>query len=164
VRIAEIAGTGGRIAVAAASPASLLALFLEVVSLARAGGAEVPDLPDIGPVRADGRSGRSIRWVGGVATVTDGRSLCATRDGEAAREWLFVIPRPALVVAEPPFAEVAWEAGIEVVAVAGLDRAALAIAAVRGERCTLVPVRPDREPAAYETLVACIRQGATVQV
>ncbi len=163
-RIAAVAGAGGRIAFAVATPASLLPLFLSAAELARACGGDVADLPDAGPVRADGRTDRAIRWLGGVATVTDGGSLCATRDGEAAREWLFVIPRPALVVAEPPFAEVAWEAGLEVVVLASLDRAALAIAAACGDRCTLVPLRTDRAPAAYDTVVACLHQGATPQV
>ena len=44
------------------------------------------------------------------------------------------MPRPALVVADGPFADVAWEAGIDVIALAGLDRPALAVAANRDGR------------------------------
>ncbi len=148
-RIRAVGAAAGRIAVATAAPASLLPLHLAFVRLARASGAEVPDLADVGPIRADGRAPRFLRWVDGVAAVTDGQALCATSDGEAAREWMFVLPRPALVVGDGPFAEVAWEAGVEVVALAGLDRGGLAVAAARGERCILVPLRTDRAPRAY---------------
>jgi hypothetical protein len=153
-RVRAVGAAGGRVAVATAAPASLLTLHLAFVHLARAAGADVPDLADVGPLRADGRTQRFLRWVDGVAAVTDGHALCATRDGEAAREWLFVLPRPALVVGDGPFAEIAWEAGLEVVALAGLDRGALAVAATRGERCTLVPLRTDRAPRAYSSVIS----------
>jgi hypothetical protein len=158
-RIRAVGAAGGRIAVATAAPASLLPLHLAFVRFARAAGADVPDLPDVGPLRADGRSPRFLRWVDGVAAVTDGHALCATGDGEAAREWLFVLPRPALVVADGPFAEVAWEAGVEVVVLAGLDRGGLAVAAARGERCTLVPLRTDRAPRAYSSVISGLEPG-----
>jgi hypothetical protein len=153
-RIGAVGAAGGRIAVATAAPASLLSLYLAFVRLARAAGADVPDLADVGPIRADGRSPRFLRWIDGVAAVTDGHALCATGDGEAAREWLFVLPRPALVIGDGPFAEVAWEAGVEVVALAGLDRGGLAVAAARAERCTLVPLRTDRAPRAYSGVIS----------
>jgi hypothetical protein len=151
-RIRTAARAGARIAVATARPASMLGLHLAAASMARDLGAELVDLADVGPLRADGRARRYVRWTGGVAAVTDGEALLATRDAEAAREWMFVIPRPALVVADGSFAEAAWEAGVEVVAFAGLDRAGLAIAAARGVRCTLVPLRTDRPPRNYRPL------------
>jgi hypothetical protein len=157
-RVRAVAASGARIAVATARPASLLMLHLAFARLARRHGGDLAELADFGPIRADGRTPRWLRWVGGVAVVSDGDALCATRDGEAAREWAFAIPRPALVIADGPFAEVAWENGIEVVALAGLDRPALAVAAAKGNRCTLVPLRTDRSANAYgvlEDLVAC---------
>jgi hypothetical protein len=112
----------------------------------------VIDLPDFGPIRADGRTPRWLRWIGGIAVVTDGRALCDTAGGEAAREWMFAVPRPALVVADGPFAEVAWEAGVEVVALAGLDRPGLALASAREGRALVVPMRTDRPARAYAPL------------
>ena len=158
-RVAEIAAGGGRIAIATAAPASLLTLHLAFVRSALTHGGDVVDLADFGPIRADGRTPRWLRWIGGVAVVSDGRALCDTRDGEAAREWVFAIPRPALVVADGPFAEVAWESGIEVVALAGLDRPALAVAAARGGRCTLVPMRTDRPARSYRPVEALVDAG-----
>jgi hypothetical protein len=129
-------------------------MYLAFAALARAHEGELIDLADFGPIRADGRTSRWLRWIGGVAVVSDGRALCATDDGEAAREWLFAMPRPALVVADGPFAEVAWEGGIEVVAMAGLDRPALAVAVAdaRDGRGLVVPLRTDRPARAYAVI------------
>ncbi|HTL83701.1 MAG TPA: phosphatase [Acidimicrobiia bacterium] len=151
-QIEEVGRGGGRIAVATASPASVLPLAQAFARLARGAGGELEVLPDAGPIRVDGRSGRALRWVDGVASVTDGQGLLATRDGEAAREWFFVLRRPSLVVADGPFAEVAWAMGVPVVALAPPERGALAIAAARADRCLVVPVRMDREPRCYGPL------------
>jgi hypothetical protein len=150
--VQKVAATGARIAIATSAPASLLTLHLAFARLAQAQGGEVVDLVDFGPIRADGRAGRSLRWFSGVAVVSDGDGLCATRDGEAAREWLFAMPRPALVIADGPFAEVAWESGIDVVAFAGLDRLGLAVAAARRGAGIVVPMRTDLPARSYRVL------------
>jgi hypothetical protein len=148
-RVLEVGATGARIALATARPASLLTVHIAWARLAAAAGADVVDLPDFGPIRADGRTQRWLRWIGAVAVVSDGRALCDTADGEAAREWIFAVPRPALVVADGPFAEVAWETGVEVVALAGLDRPGLAVASAREGRGLVVPMRTDRPARGY---------------
>jgi hypothetical protein len=152
VHVQKVAATGARIAIATTAPASLLTLHLAFARLAKAQGADVVDLVDFGPIRADGRAGRSLRWFSGVAVVSDGDGLCATRDGEAAREWLFAMPRPALVIADGPFAEVAWESGIDVVAFAGLDRLGLAVAAAHRGAGIVVPMRTDLPARSYRIL------------
>jgi hypothetical protein len=153
-RVCDVAATGARIAIATSAPASLVTLHLAFARLAQDHGGEVVDLADFGPIRADGRNPRWLRWLGGVAMVSDGDALCATRDGEVAREWMFAMPRPALVVADGPFAEVAWESGVDVVAFAGLDRLGLAVAAATARRETgiVVPMRTDRAARAYRVL------------
>ena len=158
-QVCEAAARGARVAIATARPASLMTMHLAFARLAGAHGAEVVDLADFGPIRADGRTPRWLRWVSGVAVVSDGHALFGTRDGEAAREWMFAIPRPSLVIADGPFAEVAWESGVEVVAFAGLDRPGLAVASALGGRCTFVPIRtdcPSRDYRAIEDLIACL--------
>ena len=162
-RVRAVAASGSRIAFVTANPASLLTVHLAFARLARAAGAEVVDLADFGPIRADGRTSRTLRWVGGVAVVSDGKALCHTSDGEAAREWMFAIPRPALVVADGPFAEVAWENGVEVVAFAGLERLGLAVAAARAGRGTLVPMRTDRPTRSYAAIEALVEVPVEVQ-
>jgi hypothetical protein len=149
-RVRAVAREGGTIACATASPAHLLPLHLALARVAREHGATLVDLPDVGPIRADGRAGRSLRWIDGVAVLTDGEALYPLRQGDAAREWWFMLHRPALVVADGPFAEIAADAGAELVAFAGLERAALAVVAVHTRRGTVVPLRTDRPSRAYE--------------
>ena len=152
-RVSEVANANARIAFATSLPASLLPAHLAIARFARISGAEVPDDDDAGPMRVDGRADRHLRWVDGVAVLTDGRSLLSVRGLEAAQEWLFMIPRPALVIADGPYADVAVEAGIEVIAFAGLDHCSLAIAPSRTRRCLVVPMWTDRAPAAYRPLL-----------
>jgi len=152
-RIVEVASAGARLSFATSRPGSLITVCLALVRLARRCGGDVADGDDSPPLRADGRAGRGIRWVDGVAVVTDGQSLCATRGPEAPREWLFLVPRPALVVADGPFADVAIDAGIEVIAPAGLDHCSLAVAQLRGRACSIIPMWTDRPPGAYRPLL-----------
>jgi hypothetical protein len=159
-RVRAVGERGGRIGIATAAPASLLPLLLAFARLARHAGAEVVDCPDVGPMRADGRSSRWIRWVDGVAAVTDGEALCSTHDRGVAQEWLFVAPRPALTIADGVFADAAAAAGLEVVALAGLDRSALALTIHRSGG-TLVPLRTDRPTRAYAPVVAALHQASS---
>jgi len=150
-RIAEVAGTGANIAFATSRPASLITVYLALARMARISGGTVDDDDDSSPLRVDGRADRELRWVDGVAMVTDGESLCSTRGPEAAREWVFLAPRPALVVADGPYADAALAAGIEVIAFAGIDHCSLAVE--RSGCCTVVPMWTDRPPAAYRPLL-----------
>ncbi|MDQ1511596.1 MAG: hypothetical protein QOG50_3440 [Actinomycetota bacterium] len=152
-RVSEVANANARIAFATSLPASLLTVHLAIARFARISGAEVPDDDDAGPLRVDGRADRHLRWVDGVAVVTDGQSLLSVRGLEAAQEWLFMIPRPALVVADGPYADVAVEAGIEVIAFAGLEHCSLAVAPSRTRHCLVVPMWTDRPPGAYRPLL-----------
>jgi hypothetical protein len=161
-RIGVVGAAGGRVALATAAPASLLPLLFAFARLVRGAGGEVVDCADVGPMRADGRSGRFLRWVGGVGAVTDGESLCATHDGAVAREWLFVVPRPALVIADGVFAEASVSAGLEVVALAGLDRSALAIS-VHAALGLVVPMRTDCPARAYAPVIVALDPPATDQ-
>ena len=152
-RISEVASVNARIAFATSVPASLLTFHLALARFARISGAEVADEEDSTSMRVDGRADRHLRWVDGVAVVSDGQSLSAVRGSEAAMEWLFLIPRPALVIADGPYADVAVEAGIEVIALAGLDHCSLAVAPAAGRPSSIVPMWTDRAPAAYRPLL-----------
>ncbi len=77
---------------------------------------------------------------------------------------MFLAGRPSLVVADGPFAVAAVDAGVEVVAFAGLDRVELAVPAVRtraqhGNGCLVVPVHGGRAPRAYAPLVALLERA-----
>jgi hypothetical protein len=152
-RISAVAEVNGRVALATSLPASLLTFHLALARFARISGADVADGDDAGPMRVDGRADRYLRWVDGVAVVTDRQSLCTVRALEAAQEWLFMIPRPALVIADGPYAEVAVDAGIEVIALAGLEHCSLAVGSGKNRRCLVVPMWTDRAPGAYRPLL-----------
>jgi hypothetical protein len=148
-RILEVANTGGDVAFATARPASLLPLHCALADVADEAGATVLQLRESGPI---GAGGRRLRWLDGVAVVTDGVQLFGDDDVHAAEELLFALPRPDLVVADRCFAGVALNAGFEVVAFADLDAMALAVAAHRGRALRLVPLDERRPPAAYDAL------------
>lgn len=160
-RIDAVARAGGRVAFATARPAAMLALHAGLARVARERGAEVVEEDDAGPLRVDGRMPRWLRWIDGVACVTDGDSLLAAQRSDAGTEWLFVVGRPALVVADGPFAECALEQGIDTVGFGGLDRPGLLVAATREPGACAVPVHPGRPPRAYalvgEAFVAAFR-------
>jgi hypothetical protein len=158
-KLAAVTASKRRIAFATASPASLLPFHLALVQLVRDAGGVIAEQDDSGPIRVEGRASRWLRWLDGVAVVTDGRSVLAAGDGEAARELVFVLERPAVVVADGAFAEAAWEAGVDVVAIAGLDRCALAVPAHTHDRALLIPARTDRPATAYRPLLEALRQG-----
>jgi hypothetical protein len=151
-----VARAGGRIAFASAQPASLLSLQSALARRARSWGGSIDDSDDAGPMRVDGRGPRWLRWIDGVAVVTDGASVLATTGADAAEEWMFLTGRPTLVVADGAFAPSAVRAGIEVVAFAGLDRIDLAIPAARAQGCLVVPVHGGRSPRAYEPLTTVL--------
>jgi histidinol phosphate phosphatase hisN-like protein len=150
--IVDVASTGAPIAFATSRPASLLTFYLALARLARISGGDVIDDDDSGPIRVDGRAARAIRWVDGVAMVTDGESLCGTRGLEAPQEWLFLMHRPALVIADGPYADAALDAGLDVVALGGLEHCSLVVGR-RAPRCLVVPLWTDRGPAAYRPLI-----------
>jgi hypothetical protein len=148
-RLLEVARARATLAFATARPASLLPLHCALADAAADAGGTVLQLRESGPI---GAGGRRLRWLDGVAVLTDGVQLFGDDDVHAAEELLFALPRPDLVVADRCFAGVALAAGLEVVAFADLDAVALAVAAHRGRAVRVVPLDERRPPAAYEPL------------
>lgn len=152
-RVADVAGRGGRIALATGRPASLLPLLQCVAAHAGAAGGDL--LRAASPATSPGagrRGSRQIWWIGAVAVVTDGTALLPDDGVDAGRVLLFDLPRPDLVVADLGFAGHALAEGVETVAPADLDAVALAVAAHRGLPVTLVPMDTGRPAPAYEPL------------
>lgn len=154
-RILEVADAGGGIAFATTRPASLLPLHCALADAAAHAGATVLQVRESGPI---GAGARRLRWLDGVAVVTDGVQLLGDDDVHAAEELLFALPRPDLVVADRCFAGVALNTGVEVVAFADLDALALAVAAHRGRAVRVVPLDERRPPASYEPLRQRLRE------
>jgi hypothetical protein len=152
-RVLEIARAGGRLAFATTRPASLLGVHRALADAADDAGGEV-----LHASSASIDETRRIWWVDGVAVVTDGESLLADTSVTAADEWLFVLPRPDLVVADRAFAGRALATGLEVVALADLDAVALAVAAWRGLAVRVAPLDQHRTPSAYEPLLGVLEE------
>jgi Phosphatase len=156
-RVLEVARAGGRIAFATTRPASLLHLYRAVVAAAQAEGAAVLSAEETAVIRP---GGQRLWWIDQIAVLTDGVSLLGHDHVEAARELLFVLERPDLVVADRTFAGVALASGLEVVAFADLDAVALAVAAWRGRSVRVVPLDDHRPPLAYQPLIELLDELA----
>jgi Phosphatase len=155
-RVLEVARGGGRLAFATARPASLLGLHQALAAAAAGVGGDVLDAEQSPPLDA---RGRRLWWIDGVATVTDGESLLADHTVASAEEWLFVLPRPDLVVADHCFAGTAAGMGHEVVAFADLDAIALAVASWRGMAVRVIPLDERRAPQAYAPLLELLDEA-----
>jgi len=154
-RLAAVASRGGRVALATARPASLLACYCGLAAALTSAGARVTDVGVFGPVTGN----RSLWWVDAVAVVTDGVSLLADLDGACADDWLFAVGRPDLVVADRGFAAAAVGAGLETIAFADVDAVILGVAARRDRPVRVIPVDEQRPPGAYEPLVEALTAG-----
>lgn len=155
VRVLEVAREGGRLACATARPASLLGIHRALAAAAAGAGGDVLGAASSAPIEPHGYR---LWWFDGVATVTDGVSLLGDVVVEAADELLFLLPRPDLVVADGVFAGRAVAAGFEVVALAGLDAVALAVAVWRGMAIRVVPLDEHRSPASYAPLLGLLAE------
>lgn len=154
-RVVDVSARGGRLILATGRPASLLPLYQAMAALAAGIGADVLADDQTSPFPPGARhspNARRIRWFGGVAVVTDGRSLLADDDIEAARELFFHLPGADLVMADHAFAGLAIAREIETVALADLDGMALGLVVDDGLPVTLVPCSDSEAPAAYDSL------------
>ncbi len=152
-RLAAVARAGERVIFATARPASLLGVHTALAGRARAAGATVLTIEREGPVRARGRSDRSLFWIDGVAVLSDGSDLLAHDEADLWRDIDFAVGRAELVVTDGPLGGGALAAGFEVVALADLPLVALGVAAGRGASITVVPLVTERSPARYGPLI-----------
>ena len=106
--------------------------------LARSFGARLAHAP----------SRRRIGHVGGIAIVTDGRSMYHTHAGTAMERMLAQV-RPDLVVADHGFAGTAIAAGIETIAFADVNDPALMVAHRAGQFEHLVVMEDNSDPDDY---------------
>jgi hypothetical protein len=153
-RVLEVAREGGRLAFATGCPASLFVLHRALARAATDAGGNVFASAESAALDERGRHATRLRWLDQVAVVSDGRALLGDdRTRRAAEELLFTVGHPDLVVADRTFAGHALACGLEVVAFAGLDALALALAEWRGHAIRVVPLDEHRPPAAYQPLV-----------
>jgi hypothetical protein len=154
-RTLEVAAGGGRIAFATSAPASLFVVHRSLAEAAVRVGGRVFDAVESAPLVDRGPGALRLRWIDRVAMTSDSRALLDGRaaSDHAAEELLFTAGPLDLVVADRTFAGRALASGLEVVAFAGLDALALAVAEWRGMAVRVVPLDESRPPASYAPLV-----------
>lgn len=152
-RIDEVGRAGGVVAFATGRPASMLPLHMALVRRALAVGAEVPSpARDTAEFLSDGRAGRRLRWLEGVAVVAVDETLVPSAGVEAGEELLFEVPKPDLLVGDRGFAAAAWRSGVEIAALVDFDALALTVVARADPRVLFVPLDDQRPPEAYAPL------------
>lgn len=154
-RVVEVGESGGTVAVATGRPASLLSLYSALVRMARARGASVIEQHDTAPSVRDGRAGRFLRWVDGIAVLTDGEALLSSAGVGAGVDWVFQVGRADLWLCDHGFAGAALRSGGRIAAFVDFDTIALALAATRvgAEQAVVVPLDDQRPPLAYQILI-----------
>lgn len=153
--IVEVGESGGTVAVATGRPASLLPLYTALVREARSQGASVLEQHDTAPSVRDGRAGRFLRWVDGVAVLTDGAALLSTAGVAAGDDWVFQVGRADLWLCDHGFAGAALRSGGRIAAFVDFDAIALAVAGTRvgAGQAVVVPLDDQRPPLAYQALI-----------
>jgi hypothetical protein len=154
-RTLEVAAAGGRIAFATSAPASLFVLHRALADAAARANGRVFEAVESSPVGDRGPGSVRLRWIDRVAMASDSRALLDGRasSAHAADELLFTAGPLDLVVADRAYAGRAIASGHEVVAFAGLDALALAVAEWRGMAVRVVPLDESRPPSSYAPLV-----------
>jgi hypothetical protein len=147
-RLATAARLGESVLLATGHPTGLALLYMEIAKLLAAAGAKIVRAGD-GLAWDDGAHGvREIRYLGGVAMLTDRASAKHTHAPEAM-ERMLTETTPNLVVADHGFAGAAIEAGIDAVSVADVNDPALIVAHALGRGDAVVVMDDNVAPDAY---------------
>jgi hypothetical protein len=161
-RLAIAARRGESVVLATGHPTGLVLLYMEIAKLLAAAGAKIARPAD-GLAWRDGANGvREIRYLGGVAMLTDRASAKHTHAPEAM-ERILAETRPDLVVADHGFAGAAIEAGVDAVSVADVNDPALIVARALGRGDAVVVMDDNVTPDAYwpcfQAIAARLRLG-----
>ena len=153
-RIADVAERGGRFLVATGHPGSLLLYCTELARLIRSRGGEVAE-----PARGVWvPPNLTLDYVGGVAVMTDGRSLPHTHDYRAMELMLEGTEHVDLVIGDHGYVGAAINAGIPVVALLDTNDPVPAVARRLGADVTIIPADDNLPPSSYLPLTELLRE------
>jgi len=157
-RLAEAVRRGERVILATGHPVGLAHLYIEVGRQLRARGVELLQPFEAVPWLEPGRDHPwEVRYLEGVAMLTDGSSMRHTHSAEPIRR-MIAEQRPDLVFADHGFAGGAIEAGIETVSIADVNDPALVVARALGRTEVVVVmddnVRPEDYWPCFQAIVA----------
>jgi hypothetical protein len=147
-RLAAAARRGASVVLATGHPTGLVLLYRQIAELLAANGAEILRPAD-GLAWQDSTHGiRDVRYLEGVAMITDRSSPKHTHAPDAMERMLADVT-PDLVVADHGFAGAAIEAGIDTVSVADVNDPALIVARAMGRGDAVVVMDDNVAPDAY---------------
>ncbi len=148
-RLAESARRRERVILATGHPVGLAHLYIEVGRLLGAHGVEVIRPYEAVPWKEPGRNHRwEVRYLEGVAMLTDGASMKHSHSGEPMVRML-AETRPDLVFADHGFAGAAIEAGVETISIADVNDPALLVARGQGRTRTVIVMDDNVRPEDY---------------
>jgi hypothetical protein len=148
-RLAFACRRGERVILATGHPVGLAHLYIEVGRMLRARGVTLLKPYEGAAWREEGHHHQwQVRYLEGVAMLTDKTSARHTHSGEPMRRML-AEARPDLVFADHGFAGAAIEAGVETVSIADVNDPALLVARAQGHTETVVVMDDNVQPEAY---------------
>ncbi|HEU4356343.1 MAG TPA: phosphatase [Actinomycetota bacterium] len=148
-RLAELVRIGGNLILATGHPTGLAHLYIEVGRELRTRGVKVIQPYEAVPWREPGRHHRwEVRYLEGVAMLTDGASMKHTHRGEPMARML-AERRPDLVFADHGFAGAAIERGVPTVSIADINDPALLVARAQGRTDTVIVMDDNVRPQDY---------------
>jgi hypothetical protein len=150
-RLAEAVRRRERIILATGHPMGLAHLCIELGRLLRSRGVEILEPFDgIWFEERRERMGRDrqVRYLEGVAMVTDGESMRHTHGSDAMARMLEEV-RPDLVVADHGFAGAAIDRGVETLSIADVNDPALVVAKAQGRTDVVIVMDDNVRPEDY---------------
>lgn len=149
-RLAEAAARRAPVLIATGHPTGLLAHYMALARELQAAGCALLAPGDGQPFDSDEGRRREIRYLDGVACVSDGASLRHTHRDEAMRAMLAQLEadgdEPGLVVADHGFAGAAITAELPTISIADVNDVALPLAQVRGLTDAVLPLDDNLPP------------------
>jgi hypothetical protein len=157
-RLSELVRIGGSLILATGHPTGLAHLYIEVGRQLRARGVKVIQPYEAVTWREPGRHHHwEVRYLEGVAMLTDGTSMRHTHSGEAVSRML-AEQRPDMVFADHGFAGGAIEQGVPTVSIADVNDPALLVAKAQGRTEAVIVmddnVRPEDYWPCFQAIVA----------
>lgn len=148
-RFAEAIRHRERVILATGHPVGLAHLYIEVGRLLRAGGATIIEPAD-GTTwhEVDRPHPWQIRYLDGVAMLTDKASARHTHSGDAMKRMLDDLT-PDLVFADHGFAGAAIQRGVDTVSIADVNDPALLVAQAQRRTRTVIVMDDNVAPQAY---------------
>lgn len=147
--LASVVRTGGGVILATGHPTGLAHLYIEVGRQLRARGVKILQPYEAVAWREPGRHHHwEVRYLEGVAMLTDGASMKHTHSGEPIARML-AEQRPDIVFADHGFAGGAIEHGVPTVSIADVNDPALLVAKARGRTEAVIVMDDNVRPEDY---------------